>query len=162
MNSKMIIKYRGIWLFIVCTALVLPVLLFLSISFVLEQRYGFFALSLIVFALISIAIWFRFNYGLKINEKYVVAINQRKIKFIKYDSISYITVKFTNDEVVSIIKTKNQNEYVFDWSGMFLGASVIFPITISIIIDKKFIENSIDSLSNCEKVKILNFYSNQK
>ena len=78
---------------------------------------------------------------------------------MRYDDISSIIVKFTDESVVAYIKTKKQQEYTFVWNSIFLGTNVILPSKNKIKLHDKFVEDSIASLSQCPKVKIQNFYT---
>lgn len=160
MKAKMKVKYRKDWLFIAVAALLCTVLVLLSVAFITEDHnYGCAVLCLPIFALILIAMYFRFNYGITINEKRVVAIEQAGIKILWYDDVSSITVKFYNEKVVACIRMRNREEYVFVWDCLYFGSHFILPSVILIKLSDKWVEKSIASLSKCEKVKIQNIYT---
>ncbi len=152
------IKYRKSWLFVVGAILLLSVLIAMSVVFWNEQDYGWAVLCFILGILILVATYFRFNYGITINEKRVIAIEQSKIKILKYDDVSGITVKFDNEKITAYIKMKNRQEYIFVWDSIYLGRNAVLPSENVIKLDRKFVEKSIESLSQCPKVKIQNFY----
>jgi hypothetical protein len=154
------IKYRKSWLFIIGVALLLTLLVVMAVAFIAEDHnYGLAILCLLLGVAVLVAMYFRFNYGITISEKRVVAIEQAGIKILRYDDISSIIVKFTDESVVAYIKTKNQQDYTFVWDSIFLGTNVILPSKNKIKLCDKFVEESIANLSKCPKVKIQNFYT---
>lgn len=160
MKAKMKIKYKKAWLFILSVALLLTLFVVMAVAFIFEDHnYGLAIICLLLGVVILVAMYFRFNYGITINEKRVVAIEQAQIKILRYDNISSIIVKFTNESVVAYIKMKNQQEHVFVWDSIFLGTNFILPSKNKIKLNDKFVEESITNLSKCSKVKILNFYT---
>ncbi|MBQ8392893.1 MAG: hypothetical protein IJX51_03885 [Clostridia bacterium] len=160
MKIKMKIKYRKSWLFILGIALLLTLLVVMAVAFIFEDHnYGLAILCSLLGVVILVAIYFRFNFGITISEKRVVAVEQAEIKILRYDDVSSITVKFTDESIVAYIKMKNQQEYVFVWDNVFLGTNVILPSENKIKLNDQFVGKSIASLSKCEKVKIQNFYT---
>jgi len=160
MKVKMKIKYRKSWLFIIGVALLLTLLVLIAVTFITEDHnYGLAILCLLLGIVIIIAMYFRFNYGITISEKRVVAIEQAGIKILRYDDISGIIVKFTDKSVVAYVKTKNQQEHTFVWDSIFLGTNVILPSENKIKLYDKFVKESIENLSECPKIKIQNFYT---
>ncbi len=160
MKAKMKIKYNKAWLFIIGVALLLTLLVVMAVAFIFEDRnYGLAIICLLLGIVILFAMYFRFNYGITISEKRVVTIEQAQIKILRYDNISSIIVKFTNESVVAYIKMKNQQEHVFVWDSIFLGTNVILPSKNKIKLYDKFVEESITNLSKCPKVKIQKFYT---
>lgn len=163
MKVKMKIKYRKAWLFILGVALLLTLLIAMAVAFIFEDHnFGLSILCLLLAIVVIIATYFRFNYGITISEKRVVAIEQAQIKILRYDDISSFIVKFTDESIVAYIKMKNQQEYVFVWDYIFLGTNIILPSKNKIKIDNQFVEKSIAILSKCEKVKIQNCYTHLK
>ncbi|MBQ9783655.1 MAG: hypothetical protein IJW44_03950 [Clostridia bacterium] len=159
MKVKMKIKYRKSWLFTIGVALLLTLLFVIAVVFITEDRnYGLASLCLLLGVVILIAMYFRFNYGITINEKRVVAIEQAGIKILRYDDINSIIVKFTDESVVAYIKMKNQQEHTFAWDSIFLGTNVILPSEDKIKLYDEWVEKSVTNLSKCPKVKIQNFY----
>ena len=161
MKCKMKIKYRGAWLFVTGVLLLTAVLIALTVSFIGQNHnWGRVIGCMLVEALLLVALYFLFNYGLTINEKHLVAIEQAGIKILRYDDISSITVKFTNESVTAYIKMKKQQEYVFVWDSIFLGSGNLFiPSSVTIKLCDEFVQRSIVSLEACPKVKIQNFYT---
>ena len=114
MKAKMRIQYRKPWLFIIGVASLLTLLILMTVAFITEDHnYAPAILCLLLCVLILVATYFRFNYGITITEKRVVAIEQAGIKILRYDDVSSIVVKFTRESIVAYIKMKNQKEYAF-------------------------------------------------
>ena len=159
MKAKMKIKYRGLWLFIIGCAVLFLLLAVMAVAFITEDHNVALAiLCLLLGVIILIAMYFRFHYGITINEKRVVVIEQAGIKILRYDDIDRIVVKFTDDRVVAYIKMKNRQEHTFVWDAIFLGSHVILPSENKIALHDKWVEKSVTSLSKCQKVKIQNLY----
>jgi NADH:ubiquinone oxidoreductase subunit 2 (subunit N) len=160
MKVKMKIKYRKLGLFMIGVAFLLTLLVLLAVAFITEDHnYALAILCLLLGVVILVATYFRFNYGITITEKRVVAIEQAGIKILRYDDVSSIVVKFTDESVVAYIRMKNQKEYTFVWDSIFLGTNVILPSHNKIKLYDEWVEKSIANLSKCPKVKIQNFYS---
>ena len=160
MKVKMKIKYRKLWLFMIGVAFLLTLLVLMAVDFITEDHnYALAILCLLLGVVILIAMYFRLNYGITINEKRVVAIEQAKIKILRYDDVRSIVAKFTDESVVVYIKMKNQKEYTFVWDSVFLGTNVILPSHNKINVYDEWVEKSIANLSKCPKVKIQNFYT---
>ena len=161
MKAKMRIKYRKSWLFIIGVSFLLILLVFMAITFIAEDHnYALAILCLLLGVVILIATYFRFNYGITITQKHVVAIEQAKIKILRYDDVSRILVKFTDESVIAYIKMKNQKEYTFVWkSVVFWGTNLLLRFENGIKLYDKWVEESIANLSKCPKVKIQNFYT---
>lgn len=164
LKAKMKIKYRKAWLSIVGVVLLLALLTVMAVIFILKKyNLGWVILVAVFAVVILVAAYFRFNYGITINENRLIAIEQARIKVLRYDDISSIVVKFTNKSVAAYIKMKNQKEYIFMWEEIVLGNNPFFAFANinKIKINDEFIKKSIASLSKCEKVKIQNFYIQQ-
>lgn len=160
MKAKMKIKYRKLWLFMIGVAFLLTLLVLMAVAFITEDHnYALAILCLLLGVVILIAMYFRLNYGITINEKRVVAIEQAGIKILRYDDVSSIVVKFTDESVVAYIKMKNQKEYTFVWDSVFLGTNIILPSENKIKLHEEWVEKSVTNLSKCPKVKIQNFYT---
>ena len=160
MKAKMKIKYKKLWLYIFGVVFLLTLLVAMAVGFVTEDHnYGLAILCLLLGVVILIALYFRFNYGITINEKRVVVIEQAGIKILRYEDICSIVVKFTDESVIAYIEMKNQQDYTFVWDSIFLGTNVILPSENKIKLYPKWVERSIASLSNCPKVQIQNFYT---
>ena len=160
MKAKMKIKYKKLWLYIFGVVFILTLLVAMAVGFVTEDHdYGMAILCFLLGVVILIALYFRFNYGITINEKRVVVIEQAGIKILRYEDICSIVVKFTDESVIAYIKMKNQQEYIFVWDSIFLGTNVILPSENKIKLYPKWVERSIASLSKCPKVQIQNFYT---
>ena len=159
MKAKMKIKYQKLWLFMIDVAVLLTLHVFMAGTIITEDRNYALAILCLLFGVVAlVATYFRFNYGITITEKRVVAIEQAGIKILRYDDVSSIVVKFTDESVVAYIKMKNQKEYTFVWDSIFLGTNVILTSYNKIKLYDEWVEESIANLSNCPKVKIQNFY----
>ena len=160
MKAKMKIKYQKLWLFMIDVAVLLTLHVFMAGTIITEDHNYALAILCLLFGVVAlVATYFRFNYGITITEKRVVAIEQAGIKILRYDDVSSIVVKFTDESVVAYIKMKNQKEYTFVWDSIFLGTNVILPSHNKIKLYDEWVEKSIANLSKCPKVKIQNFYS---
>ena len=158
MNIKMIIRFKKAPLFIVLFIIALTVFTAVSVITFTEKEYGMAVLFIFLDTLLLFALWcLLYAYGLRINEKRVIAITQSRIKIIPLNEISRITVKFTPDSVSAIIKTKDQCETSIVWDSLYLGSNPILLNCINAHISPKFVEKSISSLSKCDKVRILNY-----
>lgn len=160
MKSKMKIKYRKVWLFAAGVAflLILFAIMIFAFSFVDKNWVLGVLCSLLVIVVLGCT-WVLFNYGITINEKHIVAIAQSNSKVLRYDDVSSIVIKFTNEDVVAYIKMKKGQEHTFVWDNIFLGVNLVLPSENKIKLNDKFVKESIESLSRCPKVKIQNFYS---
>ena len=160
MKAKMKIKYQKLWLFMIDVAVLLTLHVFMAGTIITEDRNYALAILCLLFGVVAlVATYFRFNYGITITEKRVVAIEQAGIKILRYDDVSSIVVKFTDESVVAYIKMKNQKEYTFVWDSIFLGTNVILPSHNKIKLYDERVEKSIANLSKCPKVKIINLYT---
>ena len=160
MKAKMNLKYPKLWLFMIDVAVLLTLHVFMAGTIITEDRNYALAILCLLFGVVAlVATYFRFNYGITITEKRVVAIEQAGIKILRYDDVSSIVVKFTDESVVAYIKMKNQKEYTFVWDSIFLGTNVILPSHNKIKLYDERVEKSIANLSKCPKVKIINLYT---
>ena len=157
---KMIIRFKKTPLFLIFYLLVIA--FFTSIAFFTfkEKAYEIGIICIISNVILSFACWCRFfAYGLRINGKRVIAVAQSSVKIIPYNTVSSITVKFKKDEVSALIKTKDQNEFIFVWESLFLGTHAILPPKNKANITPEFVEKSISELLKCEKVHIQNYFN---
>lgn len=70
----------------------------MAVAFITEDHnYALAILCLLLDIVIIIATYFRLNYGITINKKRVVAIEQAGIRILQYDDVSNIVVKFTDE-----------------------------------------------------------------
>ena len=160
MKAKMKIKYQKLWLFMIDVAVLLTLHVFMAGTIITEDHNYALAILCLLFGVVAlVATYFRFNYGITITEKRVVAIEQAGIKILRYDDVSSIVVKFTDESVVAYIRMKNQKEYTFVWDSIFLGTNVILPSHNKIKLYDERVEKSIANLSKCPKVKIINLYT---
>jgi len=147
-------------MFVIGVAFLLTLLVFMAAVFITENQNDVLAvLCLLLGVVILIAVYFRFHYGITINEKRVVVIEQAEIKILRYDDVSRIIVKFTDESVVAYVKMKNRKVHTFVWDSIFLGTSVVLPSENKIKLYDEWVEKSIANLSKCPKVKIQNLRS---
>ena len=158
MKVSIRMKYRHAWL-LVAAVVIFAILIAMTIALFCETgNPALIAASVFLGAVIAFALLFAFNYGIFINEKRLIAIEQGEIRILRYDDISYIVVKFTNVSVSMCVKMKSQREHVLVWSYLYLGANILLPSESKVKLCDKFVEDSIAKLSACPKVKIQNFY----
>ena len=159
MKIKMVIRFKKAPLFLFFYLLVFSLLTVIAIVTLKEGTYSLSVIAIVINLLLTFALWCRFfAYGLRISEKRVIAVDQSSVKFLPYDTVSRITVKFTQETVSALIKTKDQSEYFFVWDSIYLGSNPILPNHIKTNITAKFVEKSISELSKCEKVRIQNYF----
>ena len=155
----MVIRFKKAPLFLFFYLLVFSMLTVIAIVTLKEGTYALSVISIVINLLLTFALWCRFfAYGLRISEKRIIAVDQSCVKFLPYDTVSRITVKFTQETVSALIKTKDQSEYFFVWDSIFLGSDPILPNRNKVSVTQKFIEKSISELSKCEKVRIQNYF----
>ena len=159
MKIKMVIRFKKAPLFLFFYLLVFSMLTVIAIVTLKEGTYSLSVIAIVINLLLTFALWCRFfAYGLRISKKRVIAVDQSSVKFLPYDTVSRITVKFTQETVSALIKTKDQSEYFFVWDSIFLGFDPILPNRNKVSVTQKFIEKSISELSKCEKVRIQNYF----
>ena len=155
----MVIRFKKAPLFLFIYLFVFSLLTVIATVTLKEGAYALSAIAILINLLLTFALWCRFfAYGLRISHKRVIALDQTSVKFLPYDSVSRITVKFTSDAVSAVIKTKDQSEYFFVWDSIYLGSDPILPNQNKANVTLKFIEKSINELSKCEKVRIQNYF----
>lgn len=160
MNVKFLIHFKKSPLFIFFYLLIFAVMTLVAVITLIEGSYALSAIAILINILLTFALWCRFfAYGLRINNKRVLAVDQSSIKLLQYDTVSRITVKFTREAVSALIKTKDQNEYSFVWDSIFLGSDPILPNRNKAKITPSFVEKSISELSKCDKVRIQNYFN---
>jgi hypothetical protein len=154
MKAKMLVPYRHTWLFVSGTV---ALLLFLGAMAYLciRDNNGVYAFLLLLLAVIPpLALTFRLNYGIRINQKWVIAIEQSAVKIIPYDEVRRITVRFTDQSVTALIKMMDNSEVFFVWDQVFLGYDALLLDRCAynkVDLYEEFIQKSIASLSVCEK-----------
>ena len=155
----MVIRFKKAPLFLFFYLLVFSMLTVIAIVTLKEGTYSLSVIAIVINLLLTFALWCRFfAYGLRISNKRVIAVDQTSVKFLPYDLVSRITVKFMSDDVSAVIKTKDQSEYCFVWDSIYLGSDPILPNQNKANVTQKFIEKSINELSKCEKVRIQNYF----
>ena len=105
-----------------------------------------------------------FSYGIKITSKRVVLISQRMIKSFRYEDVIYIKIDFHNESIQGEIKAKQQKACTFCFDGIDLSGRSLFLSHLWISglkLSKRFVDQSIASLSNCEKVRVQNFFTHK-
>lgn len=156
----MIVRFKKAPLFVLFFLLTIAFFTAVSIFAFKEKALGIAVLGIVADIIIIFAAWCRFfAYGLRISDKRVIAVEQSRIKIASMDSVSRITVKFTSDSITALIKTKDQNEEIFVWDGIFLGTHVLLPENNNVKLTPEFVEKSISELSKCDKVHIQNYFN---
>lgn len=167
MKIRMTVPYRnGFWVVLGCLFM-LAVLGPLTVTFIKGADYGgtvictFFALILLRGA------WLRLNYGLRISEKRMILRSHRKKQVVPYDAVREVVVTFTQESIAACVKTQGE-EIRFVWEEMVTDSQKIFPgrgwgsgsvpFRVGIRMTERFVEKNIERLSQCEKVRIENFY----
>ena len=155
----MVIRFKKSPLFLVFYLFVFALLTVIATVTIKEGSYGLSVIAILLNILLTFALWCRsFAYGLRISRKRIVAVDQSSIKLLSYEAVSRITVKFTQEAISALIKTKEQAEYLFVWDCIFLGSDPLLPNRNKVKITSDFIEKSITELSKCEKVRIQNYF----
>jgi len=137
-------------------------------TFVVKLKEYGCALVCVILALILLrGAWLRLNYGIRINEKRIVLRSHRKKKTVPYDAVREVIVTFTQENVTACVKTMEE-EIHFAWEEMTAESKEIFPgrgwgsgsvpVRVGINMTDRFVKESIERLSQCEKVRIENFY----
>ena len=106
-----------------------------------------------------------FAYGIKITDKKVTLISQRMFKTFRYEDVLYINIIFKNNSIEGEIKAKGQPIFNFTFDGIDLGgvAHIFTHLYIKgLNLSQKFIDESIDELKRCEKVRIKNLCKTDK
>ncbi|MBE6558277.1 MAG: hypothetical protein E7661_04630 [Ruminococcaceae bacterium] len=156
MKSKMLVPYRHAWLFVIIAIFLLLVLGFLAYALIKDNNGGLAFLCLPIASIVPISLMFLFNYGIRINSKRIIAIEQNQIKILPYDEVRRITVRFMDDRVTALIKMMDNREYLFVWDALYMGYNFwhTSPLWVKTNIKKDFVSQSVASLSACEKVLI--------
>ena len=112
--------------------------------------------------------WIRLNYGFYINEKRVVLRSCGKKQVVPYDAVREMMVTFTQENMAVRVTTAQGEEIRFVWEAMTIDSKKIFPglgwgsssvpVRVGIRMTERFVENSMARLSQCEKVRMENFY----
>ena len=159
MKIKMTVKYKGTGLFITVATILLALFTVMTVLFVIKDgNYLCAILCLIPITAVVAAIYFRFNYGIRINEKRIVIVEQSHVKVFSYENVRSMTVSFTDKNIRASVQTSDKKEYIFVWDNILAGNRSLLPSQFGIKLNKQFVEKSISTLSTCPKVKPINFY----
>lgn len=167
MKIKMTVPYRnGFWVVLGCLFM-LAVLGPLTVTFIKGADYGGTVICTFLAWILLRGAWLRLNYGLRISEKRMILRSHRKKKVVPYDAVREVVVTFTQESIAACVKTQEE-EIRFVWEEMVTDSRKVFPgrgwgsnsvpIRVGIKMTDRFVENSIERLSQCEKVRIENFY----
>ena len=143
-------------------AIALPICFWFLIVGIVEHIVELILIGAIPLVSAIVGFGFFFSYGIKITSKRVVLISQRMIKSFRYEDVIYIKIDFHNESIQGEIKAKQQKACTFCFDGIDLSGRSLFLSHLWISglkLSKRFVDQSIASLSNCEKVKVQNFYS---
>ena len=168
MKIQINVPYRnGCWMVVGCL-LMMAFMVPLTVTLMAKEEYGS-ALVCAFFALVLLrGAWVRFNYGLRINEKRIVLRSHRQKRVIPYDAVRGIVVTFHQASVAVRVITQDAEEIHFVWEEMMVESKRIFPTwgwgsgstpaRVGIRMTERFVEKSMERLSQCEKVRVENFY----
>ena len=167
MKIRITVPYRnGFWVVLGCLFM-LAVLGPLTVTFIKGADYGGTVICTFLALILLRDAWLRLNYGLRISEKRMILRSHRKKKVVPYDAVREVVVTFTQESIAACVKTQEE-EIRFVWEEMVTDSRKVFPgrgwgsnsvpIRVGIQMTDRFVENSIERLSQCEKVRIENFY----
>lgn len=168
MKAKMRVPYQNACWSAVGYGLVVVCLAPLSVALVVKSQQYFGALICVILALIMLrGAWKRFSYGMRINEKRIVLRSHRETKVVAYDAVREVVITFTQDNVAACVKTA-EDEFRIVWDDMWIDSRKTFPglgwgydnptIRVAVRMTDRFVEKSIERLSQCEKIRIENLY----
>lgn len=171
MKAKMMVPYRnGFWSALgygLAIAFMVP--LAVALGFKAKQYVGTLICVVLATVLLQGA-WKRFSYGMRIGKKRIVLRSHRETKTVSYDAVREVVVTFTQENVAALVKTE-QEEFRFVWDDMWVDSRKTFPglgwgynnptVRVSVHITERFVSESIERLSQCEKVRIENLYSTE-
>ena len=165
MRTKLTIPYRNrFWVVLGCL-LMLAFTGPLTVTFIRAEEYGG-ALICAFFVLILLhGAWLRLSYGLRISEKRIILRAQRRRQVVPYDAVREVVVTFTQDKVAARVITPDE-EICFVWEEIIADSRKVFPgrgwgsnsvpVRVGIRMTDRFVEKSMERLSQCEKVRIEN------
>ena len=169
MKIKMTVPYRnGFWVILGCCwmmALLCPLTVTLIVK---AKQYGSAAVCAALALVLLHGAWKRLNYGIRINTKRIVLRSHRQRKTVPYDAVREVVVTFAPESVTACVKTESEEircaweEIVVDSKKVFPGlgwGSSSVPVCIGVRMTDRFVRNSIERLSQCEKMRIENQYS---
>lgn len=171
MKAKMTVPYEnGCWSAI-GYGLALLFLLPLTVMLIVKSKQYFGAVICAVLVLVMLyGAWKHFSYGMRINEKRIVLRSHRGTKVVPYDAVREIVVTFTQDNVAALVVTEGE-EFRVVWDDMWVDSRKTFPglgwgynnptVRVAVRMTDRFVAKSIESLSQCEKVRIDNLYSQE-
>ena len=168
MKIKINVPYRnGFWAVIGCL-LMMAFLGPLTVTFVREEMYGGVLVCVVLAWILLRGTWVRLNYGLRINEKCIVLRSQRQKHVIPYDAVREMVVTFRGATIAARIITTEAEEIGCVWEEIQTDSQKVFPgrgwgsnsvpIRVGIRMTYRFVEKCIERLSQCEKVRVENFY----
>ena len=167
MKIKMTVPYRNrFWVVLGCF-LMLAFTVPLTVALIKRAEYGG-ALICVFFVLVLLhGTWRRLSYGIRIGEKRVVLRAQHRRNVVPYDAVREVVITFTQETIAACVKTQEE-EIRFVWEEIVTDSRKIFPgrgwgsnsvpVRVGIRLTDRFVEKSIQRLSQCEKVRIENFY----
>lgn len=161
------VPYRnGGWIAFGCL-LLLAFLCPLTVTLIRSEQYGGTVICVALALILLHGAWRRLSYGFRINEKRVVLLSRRHKRVIPYDTVREMVVTFHQESVAVRVITQDE-EIVFVWEEMVMDSKTIFPgrgwgsndvpVRVGIRMTERFVENCTERLSQCEKVRIENFY----
>lgn len=170
MKTKITIPYRNNWLIMTGCVLLLALMVPLAVTFFNEREYGCVILCAFLTLFLLAGAWFRFNYGMWINDKKVVLLAQHGIRVVPRENIFMFVAKFTNQEVVAYMELKNGEKFSFIWEDITLDNRRVFPARgwgnttsrVSIHLTDRFVERSIERLTQHGWIAIEDLYERKR
>lgn len=168
MKAKMTVPYEnGCWSAVgygLALAFLIPLAVVLGWK---AKQYVGTLICVVLAAVLLRGAWKRFSYGMRISDKRIVLRSHRETKVVPYDAVREIVVTFTQDNVAALVKTEEE-EFRFVWDDMWVDSRKTFPglgwgynnptVRVGVRITERFVNQSIERLSQCEKVRIENRY----
>lgn len=165
----MTVPYRnGFWIVLGCCVM-LAFLVPMTIALVVKaKQFGSAAICIVLALILLGGAWKRLNYGIRINAKRILLLSHRRRQTVPYDAVSEMVVTFTPDSIAACVKMKDADDIRFVWEEMVTDSQKIFPgrgwgsnsvpVRVGIRMTDRFVRNSIERLSQCDKVRIENRY----
>ena len=169
MKTKLTVPYRNrFWVVLGCL-LMLAFTGPLMVTFIREEEFGGAVIGAFFVVVLLHGAWRRLSYGIRIGEKRVVLRSQRQRHVVPYDAVVEVVVTFTQDKILACVKTQENEEIRFVWEEMVTDSRKVFPgrgwgsnsvpVRVGIRMTDRFVERSIERLTQCEKVRIEDFHS---
>lgn len=167
MKSKMTVPYRNrFWVVLGCL-LMLAFTVPMTVALVKRAEFGGAVIGAFFVLVLLHGAWRRLSYGIRIGEKRVVLRSQRQRHVVPYDAVVEVVVTFAQETIAACVKTREEEIRVV-WEEMVTDSRKVFPgrgwgsnnvpVRVGIRMTDRFVEKSIQRLSQCDKVRIENLY----